>query len=69
MENGKTSKKKTGGDNAIKQIIYIRRNQTRTEEKAVQGDRNKNRNRIIIPLPTVQEIFTRAKEIQRRFRI
>jgi len=38
VENGKTSKEKTGRDNAIKQIIYSRRDQIRTEEKAVQGD-------------------------------
>lgn len=34
--------------------------ETRTEDKAMQGDRN--RNRMIITLPTVQEILSRAKD-------
>lgn len=42
----KNLKEKTGRDNAIKQITYRRRDQTRTEDKVVQGDRN--RNRVII---------------------
>lgn len=34
--------------------------ETRTEDKAMQEDRN--RNRMIITLPTVQEILSRAKD-------
>lgn len=44
----KNLKEKTGRDNVIKWIIYIRTDQTRTEEKTVQWDRN--RSRVIITL-------------------